>query len=447
MDPTRSDAVDIIKHHILEFFLSNQPKETLTNREVSHHTAQTTMPVTKIATITSLLPFKRRKPGMNLGSVADEVENSIPFTSVIAQTPARESVNYYSCNDIHVGKLLKSGQFFEWHKLKRMPDQEDEDQSDKENTDLSKKRHTQYTVKQLCPKNFLLSRKTLVQQAALRLVLEAKYLSCLDHPNILQAKALPSGEESVMQQGTFFVVTPRVVETLEARLTRWRQFQGERKREVESFAGATFCRKLGYAKDLAAALAYLHERNLVLLNLSPQTVGFLEDGILQITDLSCCQEVEEDDESTLTVDSEDDEMARSAMALTDRTRASPADVSTNYLMQMASNGGVPRHVAPEAILHDQYTCKADVYSFSLILFELLTLSQPYFTYKAGQHLMKACVEGQRPNLSVYKLPKVLSKLVCRTWSQTVYRRPAMSKVLAAIPVPQRQKVTVANPQA
>lgn len=411
---------------------------------------------------TSLLPFKRsNKPQAKLGAVAEELEHAIPFSSIIFQSPAHESVEFYGREEIEVGKMLQSGRFFEWHKVERSPHQDGSERSlegeESNHSRAIKKQNTLYSVKQLNAKNFTSSRKTLLHQAALRLVLEAKYLSHLNHPHILQAKGLPFGEDAtVLEKGTsdcFFIVTSRVVETLESRLARWRQYQGDRKAEVESLdpRSPTLRKKLRFARELASALAYLHERNLVLLNLSPQTIGFLEDGTIQITDLSCCQEVEPEAvdscSSSITEESEEEELERTAQAFTAKTRVSPSDVHANYVLQMAADGGVPRYVAPEAILHEQYTFKADVYSWSLILFELLTLAQPYIAFKTPHHLMRVCVEGQRPNLSLYKLPRDLKRLLCTSWSQTACRRPAMSKVVCAIPVPQREKVTVTSPQA
>lgn len=42
-----------------------------------------------------------------------------------------------------------------------------------------------------------------------------------------------------------------------------------------------------------------------------------------------------------------------------------------------SGAGSPRYMAPECLLGETYNMKADVYSFAVILWEMLSASRPY----------------------------------------------------------------------
>ena len=55
-------------------------------------------------------------------------------------------------------------------------------------------------------------------------------------------------------------------------------------------------------------------------------------------------------------------------------------------------------MAPECLLKNRYNLKADVYSWSMIFWELLTLNKPYFSYSKEQHTLFVCEGGNRPPL-------------------------------------------------
>lgn len=326
-----------------------------------------------------------------------------------------------------------------------------DDGSNNSSTDLQETRKCYYTLKQ--PKAKYISVDA-AHQAILRLVLECKYLSRLQHPSILKVKGLPPGEEQALlipSQGAsnaFFMVTEQIVVTLDEKLERWKQASGVDRAEAETFelTSRAFRQKLQYAKEMASALQYLHEHNVALINLNPQTVGFLNDGTLQLADFSCCREYQNASDSDLNTtssrgDVDDEDLIR--LGLTP-SKAKPlvatAISNANSLTSIAADGcSVPRYVAPEIMLDaDSYSNKSDSYSWSLVVFEMLTLSKPFASFKAGQHLMKVCVEGQRPNLAVYKLPKDLEALLLHSWCQTVTKRWSMDTILSAMPAPRRR---------
>eukprot|EP01087_Luapelamoeba_hula_P022681 TRINITY_DN8193_c0_g1_i2.p1 TRINITY_DN8193_c0_g1~~TRINITY_DN8193_c0_g1_i2.p1 ORF type:complete len:180 (-),score=31.16 TRINITY_DN8193_c0_g1_i2:61-600(-) len=89
--------------------------------------------------------------------------------------------------------------------------------------------------------------------------------------------------------------------------------------------------------------------------------------------------------------------------------------------------GSPCWIAPEVITGQKYTEKADVYSFGIILWEILTRQQPY----KGMNYMNVSLEvvrGTRPKMPS-NAPKRFAKLITRCWRGEPDKRPSMEKVV------------------
>eukprot|EP01087_Luapelamoeba_hula_P003949 TRINITY_DN138_c0_g2_i1.p1 TRINITY_DN138_c0_g2~~TRINITY_DN138_c0_g2_i1.p1 ORF type:complete len:1696 (-),score=223.93 TRINITY_DN138_c0_g2_i1:132-5219(-) len=89
--------------------------------------------------------------------------------------------------------------------------------------------------------------------------------------------------------------------------------------------------------------------------------------------------------------------------------------------------GSPCWTAPEIIQGKKYSEKADVYSFGIILWEILTRQVPY----KGHNYMNVSldvVNGVRPKLPG-NTPKDFAQLITRCWSGEHKKRPSMEKVV------------------
>jgi serine/threonine protein kinase/ABC-type phosphate transport system substrate-binding protein len=90
--------------------------------------------------------------------------------------------------------------------------------------------------------------------------------------------------------------------------------------------------------------------------------------------------------------------------------------------------GSPCWTAPEIIRGEKYTEKADVYSFGIILWELLTRQQPY----KGRNFMGVgmeVLEGLRPAIPD-DCPKPYARLLRKCWHRDYKKRPSMPDVVA-----------------
>ena len=96
----------------------------------------------------------------------------------------------------------------------------------------------------------------------------------------------------------------------------------------------------------------------------------------------------------------------------------------NYKLSMA---GTPRYMAPECGKRKRYNLSADVYSFSVLLWEIITLRQPLedFTYTRLQN--EVFEDGHRPDLKAIT-NKNMRELVRLGWHQDSSQRPSMDTV-------------------
>ena len=96
-----------------------------------------------------------------------------------------------------------------------------------------------------------------------------------------------------------------------------------------------------------------------------------------------------------------------------------------------NNCGTPYYMAPEVISCDYYTYKADVYSYSLIAYEILTGKKPY-PAKLTMHKLFANIRcGKRPDLSLIK-DKNICKFLSKCWDNDPSVRPTFNDIVEEV---------------
>ncbi|XP_044511906.1 serine/threonine-protein kinase STY46-like isoform X1 [Mangifera indica] len=93
---------------------------------------------------------------------------------------------------------------------------------------------------------------------------------------------------------------------------------------------------------------------------------------------------------------------------------------------MTAETGTYRWMAPEVINHLQYDQKADVFSFAIVLWELVTAKVPYDNMTPLQAAL-GVRQGLRPDLPDNAHPKLLD-LMQRCWEGVPSKRPSFSEI-------------------
>ena len=95
-------------------------------------------------------------------------------------------------------------------------------------------------------------------------------------------------------------------------------------------------------------------------------------------------------------------------------------------------------MAPEIVKYngeEEYTEKVDCFSFGMLIYELLTLHQPFVGYETVKQLI---LEGGRPPLTPRELiyPTYVLDLMVVCWAQQPRERPSASQIVSIASAPE-----------
>ena len=224
------------------------------------------------------------------------------------------------------------------------------------------------------------------------LVHETVMLSSLDHPNIIKLHGRAGGDK--LGDG-YFILLDKLQDTLDDRLKIWLNKYGSKSPPA--------LQQVKVAKSVADALTFLHDNKIVFRDLKPANVGFDGKGVLKLFDFGFAIGL-------------DQPRAHSAAS------SAESDPEDGLLYDRA---GTPRYMAPEVGLDKGYELPADVYSFSILLWEIFALKKPFPKIKTVDEFTKVVFEkGERPKVGK-GWPQELKIMMNKGWSEYPNQRPSM----------------------
>nr|WIL59862.1 nodulation protein [Melilotus officinalis] len=220
-------------------------------------------------------------------------------------------------------------------------------------------------------------RGTLAAKLEKQFVTEVKLLSRLHHQNVLKFVA------ASRKPPVYCVITEYLSEgSLRAYL---------HKLEEKTIS---LHKLIAFSLDIAHGMEYIHSQGVVHRDLKPENVLINEDSHLKIADFGIACEEE-------------------------------------YCDLLADDAGTYRWMAPEMIKRKSYGRKVDVYSFGLILWEMLTGRLPYEDLSPVQAAFAVVNKNLRPVIPS-SCPPAMRALIEQCWSLNPDKRPEFSQVVKVL---------------
>ncbi|GKY95898.1 hypothetical protein MPSEU_000550400 [Mayamaea pseudoterrestris] len=240
---------------------------------------------------------------------------------------------------------------------------------------------------------------------------EATCLQALAHPNIIKLR----GTARLNSNSDYFLIMDRLYDTLRQRVCKWRHQHhagGSLRHLLTGQANQQRAHRLLIAYDICDAIRYMHDRNMMHRDIKPSNMAFDEHDDIKLFDFGLARVL------------------------------NPNEMRADETYCLTHMTGSMRFMGPEVLLGQHYNEKADVYSFTLVLWEMLALEQPYkmgfFTASiktpsatsidyASQHIQRVCHNHQRPPVKPFWSPSI-REMLQRGWAASIQERCSMRQM-------------------
>ena len=155
-------------------------------------------------------------------------------------------------------------------------------------------------------------------------------------------------------------------------------------------------RKLIIIYGIASAMSYLHSNHIIHRDLKPDNILINERYYPKVTDFGY-------------------------------SKSTTPSQSMDLHSTLASIKGTPMYMAPEILSEQLYSEYSDVFAFSYIVYEIMTLKKPFEVENVCQ-LMEKIKNKERPIFDTY-VPKAYEKLIEKCWKNYPLQRPKFEYIL------------------
>eukprot|EP01100_Stratorugosa_tubuloviscum_P009291 TRINITY_DN3888_c0_g1_i1.p1 TRINITY_DN3888_c0_g1~~TRINITY_DN3888_c0_g1_i1.p1 ORF type:complete len:181 (+),score=80.73 TRINITY_DN3888_c0_g1_i1:2-544(+) len=102
----------------------------------------------------------------------------------------------------------------------------------------------------------------------------------------------------------------------------------------------------------------------------------------------------------------------------------------SYDNQMTVMQGTIAWMAPEILEHSPYNQSSDVYSFAIVLWELISKQKPYeeFNFEFNHEIIEIVKQGIRPTITD-NCPLLFKQLMIQCWNANAIERPTFEQIL------------------
>jgi len=301
------------------------------------------------------------------------------------------------------------------------------------------------------------------------MAIETMILSQISHPHILQLRAISNNQDILSPK--FFFIIDKLIDTLDQRILKWKSISKSASNIMNKLTNKSTSKlntlleiKLSYAYDLMGAIEYLHSNSnthIVFRNLKPENVGFNVRDDIVLFGFGLAREVPSDNEK--------EKVSEGTWKMTGETgtlRYMAPEVALNQpygkLVVCIRGGGwgerlssahilchfscfahilcpsspyprIPLNTSPQ---HTPYTYtgySADMYSFGIMLWEMLKMEKPFDNIThANTYLEMVVHRGARPKTHDEVWGPSLTGFIKSCWHQDLTKRPSAQRASAIL---------------
>ncbi|CAB4433019.1 unnamed protein product [Rhizophagus irregularis] len=118
-------------------------------------------------------------------------------------------------------------------------------------------------------------------------------------------------------------------------------------------------------------------------------------------------------------------------SITDMGLCKPADYNASKNTNNINLYGVLPYIAPEILRGQSYTKAADIYSFGIIMYEVISGSLPYYDVSHDNNLAIKICQGLRPRFSI-KVPQLIVHLIKKCLDGNPLNRPEADEICSIL---------------